>query len=160
METAPTLLGIPVERDRGRATIYDTLTAETSEVLVTMLPQLLRKRRTDRSKVFTEHKPDFAPVRGSLKCNLHPDDPNREHYSSLGLPTCPKSNLTSIFHVRRHMKARHNMEWGIIEQDRKDAEELRKVAERKEDREFQQKLMSKAVEAPLYVSGKDRKLAK
>ena len=155
-DTATTLLGTPVERDRGRTTIYNTLTAESSEVLVTMLPQLMRKKRTDGSPVFTEHKPDFEPVRGGLKCNLHTDDPNREHYNSLGLPTCPKSNLTSVFHVKRHMKARHKMESGIIEQDRKDAEDVRRSKERKEDREFQRQLMSKSAEAPLYVSNKDK----
>ncbi len=157
MDTAPTLLGTPIERDRGRITIYDTLTAEPSEVLVTMLPQLLRKRRADGSMVFTERKPDFAPIRGSLKCKLHPDDPNREHYDTLGLPSCLKSNLTAPFHVMRHMEKRHKMEWGIIEKDRKDAEALLKNEERKEDREFQRELMGKAVEKPpLYVSDKDK----
>lgn len=154
MEIAETLKGTPIERDRGRTFIYDTKTAERSEVLVTMLPQILRKTRGDGSPVFTEIKPDFTPPRGIFKCKLHPEDPNREHYDTLGLPTCLKSNLTAPFHVTRHMKTRHKTEWGIIEQDLKDAEELRKIEERREDRDFQKQLMG--AKAPLYVSDKDK----
>jgi len=156
MEDLLTLKGTPIERDRGRTFIYDTITAERSEVLTTMLPQLLRKVREDGSPVFTQTKPDFTPVRGMLKCKLHPDDPNREHYDTLGLPVCLKSNLTAPFHVMRHLKNRHKTEWGIIEQDRKDTEESRRISERTEDREFQRQLMGKAVKAPLYVSNKDK----
>ena len=144
-------LGAITERDRGRTFIYDTVTGERSEVLVTMLPQHLRKRRRDGSQVFTEIKPAFEPARGNLKCMLHIDDPDRKHYDTLGLPICGKSNLTAPFHVMRHMEKRHKMEWNIIQTDRKNAEEDTRKAERQEDREFQQKLMGKA--APLYVKG-------
>ena len=159
--TAQELTGTPTERDRGRVFIYDTKTGERSEILVTMLPQALRKKRADGLSVFTDVKPDFEPVRGKLKCPLHPDGPNRKYYDTLGLPICMKSNITAPFHVMRHMKSRHKVEWGIIEQAKKDVEEAKRKAERIEDREFQQYLMDKAMEkppkkAPLYISKKDK----
>lgn len=126
-----------IERDRGRITIYDTITGEASEILVTMLQMNLRKRRPDGSRVFTTEKPDFEPNRGTLKCLLHPEGPDREYYDSLGLPTCQKSNLTSPFQVRRHMEKRHRVEWGTIEEDRK-------AKEKQEERDFQRSLMGRA----------------
>ena len=153
-----TLVGQPKERDRGRVFIYDTLTREQSEVLLTMLPQMMRKVRPDGTKVFTEIKPNEGPVRGNLKCKLHADDPNRAYYDTLGLPVCRKSNLTAPFHVIRHMKSRHKVEWEILEQARKDEEIARRERERLEDREFQRSLMGQKTEKPpLYVSDKDKK---
>lgn len=127
----------PITKDRGRIFIYDTLTGDRSEVLVTMLPQQLRKTRKDGSLVFTTVKPDFEPVKGTIKCLLHPDDPNRAYYDTLGLPTCPKSNITSTYHLIGHMRHRHKMEYGVIEQSRLDIEKV-------EEKEFRQKLFSKA----------------
>lgn len=150
-ELAP---GTLTEKGRDRVFVYDTVNGERSEVLVTMLQQILAKKRPDGSTVFTKVKPSGSPVRGTLKCLLHKDNPERGLFDKLGLPTCRKSNLTAAFHVRRHMEKRHRIEWETILQDRKDTAEARRIAERKEDREFQRTLMEKS--APLYVSKKDK----
>lgn len=134
----------------GYVPIYDTRTGERSVCNRNMLVQSLKKKRPDGSTVFTTAKPKTPPMRGTFKCLLHPDDPNRKHYNELGLPVCKKANLTSPYQVRRHMEKRHQMEWKTIEQERIDAE-------KKEEREFQRQFLSKVSgTAPLYISDKDK----
>lgn len=133
-------------KSAGYTYIYDTKSGERSLCNNNMLPQHLRKTRPDGSYVFTTQPPAVKPVRGVLKCMLHQDDPNREHYDSLGLPTCRKANLTSPFQVSRHMQKRHKVEWATIEQERKDVE-------KEEERQFRECLMARG-DAPLYVSEK------
>lgn len=137
-------------KSAGYVYVYDTRTGERSLCNRNMLVGLLRKKRPDGSTVFTTVKPKTSPKRGTFKCLLHPDNPNRKHYDELGLPVCRKANLTSPYQVTRHMQKRHKIEWQTIEQERIEAE-------RREDREFQHQIMSRiGGEAPLYVSKKDR----
>ena len=121
----------------GYVYIWDTRTGERSITNRNMLPTQLKKKRPDESNVFTTQKPNIVPVRGTLKCMLHADSPNRKHYDELGLPVCRKSNLTSPYQVTRHMQKRHQMEWATLEQEKKDAQE-------KENRDFQRLMMSNA----------------
>jgi len=123
----------------GYVYIYDTVTHERSVCNRNMLPNALKKKRTDGSLVYTTARPGEQPHRGSLKCQLHPDDPNREHYNDLGLATCMKSNLTSPFQVKRHMQKRHPMEFATIEEER-----IR--SEKETDRAFQQAVLGRAVD--------------
>jgi len=109
----------------GYVYIYDTQTRERSICNRNMLTQHLKKTRKDGSPVFTTRKPKEGPVRGTLKCMLHPDDPDRYHYDELGLPTCRKANLTSPYQVRRHMEKRHKMEWLTIKEERDQVEKDR-----------------------------------
>lgn len=101
-----------------RVFIYDTLTGEQSLCLRYMLPQQLKKKRPDGSRVFTTVKPNIEVKRGIIKCLLHIEDSNREHYDELGLPVCGKSNLTNLHQVRMHMKKRHKEAWEVIEEER------------------------------------------
>ena len=133
----------------GYVYIYDNRTSERSVCNRNMLAAALKKKRADGSKVFTTTKPATPPKRGHFKCLLHADDPNREHYTELGLPVCGKANLTSPYQVTRHMEKRHQMEWKTIERERTDAE-------KQEERDFRRELMGKTVKAPLYVSKKDQ----
>lgn len=112
------------------------------------------------------------PKKGTHKCMLHPEQASREEFDELGFNTCLKSNLTSLFQVRRHAMKRHKDEWAAIEQMRTDAEKA-------EDRAAQRTMMEAIAsskpaevvetpqvvgveekigtsEAPLYVSAKDR----
>lgn len=133
----------------GYTWVYDTKTGVPSKVNNNMLPRTLRKTRPDGSYVFSL-KQTVIPKQGIYKCLLHRDDPNRKHYDEMGFAVCPKGNLSSPFHVKRHMKARHKVEWESIESERMDAE-------KKEEREFQRSLLGKAAgKAPLYVSDKDK----
>jgi len=137
-------------KSAGYKYIYDTRTRERSVCNRNMLASALKKKRADGSTVFTTEKPSVPPKRGHLKCLLHADDPNREHYTELGLAVCKKANLTSPYQVTRHMEKRHQMEWKTIERERIDIE-------KQEEREFRRELMGKTVEkAPLYVSDKDK----
>lgn len=154
----------------GYTPVWDTKTGVRSIINNNMLPRTLRKQRPDGSYIFTIRRPSIVPRRGIYKCLLHKEDPNRAHYDELGLAVCTKDNLGSPYQVERHMKKKHKMEWAAIEKERIDKE-------KKEDREFQQRLMEKAVgekpktediprqevgtkKAPLYVSDKDKKKAK
>lgn len=144
--------------DKGKVYIYDTKTGERSVALGYMLRELLKAKNPDGSTRFTTRKPSFSPKLGTHKCMLHPDNPNRAHYDELGFPTCRKSNLTSPYMVKKHMKSRHKVEFEAIEEERKDRE-------KKEDRDFQRSIISRTVppveeKAPLYVSAKDQKKTK
>ena len=114
----------------GHAFIYDTITREQSVTNRNMLPGALKKTRDDGSAVFTTKKPDLPPDRGTLKCVLHTDSPDRDRYASLGFLTCPKDNLHTQYDVMAHMQRRHKREWAAIEQQRVERE-------RNEDRELQ-----------------------
>ena len=128
----------------GYVYIYNTRTAERSVCNRNMLMAHLRKVRPDGSLVFTTRKSSFSPKRGTLKCMLHPDDPNRAHYDELGLATCRKANLTSPYQVQRHMLKRHKMEHATIKEEiaNKEKEEARE--ERKQDRKLRETLIKGA----------------
>ena len=147
----PTPMTLKGLTSAGWVYIYDTVTHERSVCNKNMVRGAIQKKRPDGSRIFTTVKPSEEPKRGSLKCMLHEDNPNRPHYDDLGLPTCRKSNLTSPFQVRRHMEKRHPQEWATLEQERIERKE-------QDDRDFQRAMMSglKPPEAPLYVSKKDR----
>ena len=131
-ETAPLTEMSPVKmKSAGYVYIYDTRTNERSICNRNMLVAHLGKKRTDGSLVFTTKKPRIPPKRGTLKCMLHIDNPNRSHYDDLGLPTCPKATLSSPYQVQRHMMKRHKVEFATIkeETDRKEKEDTRKMQE-------------------------------
>jgi len=120
--------------------IYNTKTAERSKIHRLWTQRLnakLREKFTDGTPIWTTTKPKFEPKRGVLRCMLHAETPDREHYDSLGLPTCRKSNLTSPYQVKRHMEKRHPSEWATLEDERKSKE-------REEEKEFQRGILNMA----------------
>jgi len=137
----------------GYVWVYDTKTAEPSKINRNMLVMKLKQRRTDGSLVFTTIKPSFAPRRGTHKCLLHPSNPERERYDSLGFGVCNKHNLTSPMQVELHMRHSHKTEWNTIEQEKKEKERL-------EDRDLRNKLLTQVAaqkeKLPLYVSKKKK----
>lgn len=140
----------------GYVYVWDSRTFERAPVLYYMLPSILRRRREDGSFIWTTNDPKQLPKRGTLKCLLHKDSPDRKEYDRMGLRTCKKSNIINAFEVKQHMSKKHPKEWQAIEDARKDRE-------RQEDRSFQRTLYEavggKTVgtsEAPLYVSKKDK----
>lgn len=115
-----TPMGFTKTKSAGYTYIYDTITGEQSVTNNNMLMAQLKKKRPDGTKVFTTFKPlEMRKSGGSLKCFLHPDDPNRDHYDSMGLGTCRKANLINEFHRVRHMQKKHKDEWAAIEAERK-----------------------------------------
>jgi hypothetical protein len=133
-ETLPSPMIVKSIDSAGYAPIYDTQTGERSLTNKNMLRAQLGKKRPDGTPYFTTKNPNIKPKTGTLKCMLHPDDPNRGYYDELGLPVCRKSNLTSPYQVKRHMQKRHPSAWETIE------EEIRKT-EKEEDRKLQRSLI-------------------
>ena len=142
----------------GYVYVWDSRTYERAPVLYYMLPSILRRRREDGSFIWTTNDPKKLPKRGTMKCLLHKDTPDREKYDEMGLRTCRKSNIINAFEVKQHMMKKHPKEWQAIE-------DMRKERERQEDRAFQRTLYEavgakkeevKEEKAPLYVSKKDR----
>lgn len=72
----------------------------------------------------------------ALKCHLHPQHPNREHYDTIGLAgrTCTKDSIPDAFNLRIHMEKKHKTEWAVIQ------EEIRE-RERQEDRARQDRML-------------------
>ena len=123
----------------GYVYVYDTENGERSVVNRNMLESQLQKMRPDDTRYFTTVKPNIEPKRGTLKCLLHSDDPDRGQYDIWGFATCNKSNLVSEFQVNRHVQVRHRMEWQTIyeEKERK---------EKEEERNFQRQLLGIATQ--------------
>ena len=145
----------------GYKSIWDSRTYEWAPVLYYMLQQKLRERREDGSFIWTTNDPKKLPKRGTHKCLLHKDSPNRNEYDKMGLRTCKKSNIINDYEVKQHMSKKHPKEWQAIE-------DMRKERERQEDRAFQKTLYEavgkKATleeeKPPLYVSDKPPKARK
>ncbi len=124
-------------KSAGHTPIYDTHTGDRSITNNNMLLAQLKKTRPDGSNVFATVKPKVLPHRGTLECMLHKNNVNRDHYNFLGLPECPKSNLTNPLQVKRHMQKRHKVEWQTLEEERI-------AREKQEDRDFQRSVISQA----------------
>lgn len=126
----------------GYVYIWDTRTGERSLCNNNNLIANLNKKREDGSRVFTVKDPGITPERGSNKCRLHPDGPDRAEYDKMGLAICRKSNLKSAYEVERHMSRRHRQEWEVINQAdyaRRQAEDRQRADE---DRKFQRELLT------------------
>ena len=143
----------------GYVYVWDTRTFERAPVLQYMLPSIMRRRREDGSFIWTTNDPKKLPKRGTMKCLLHKDSPDRKLYDEMGFRICKKSFIPNAFEVKQHMSKKHPKEWQAIE-------DLRKERERQEDRAFQRTLYEavgkkeepKAEEKPpLYVSDKDKR---
>ena len=139
-DTFPIDVQVASLESAGYVYVYDTENGERSVVNRNMLESQLQKMRPDGTRYFTTVKPAIEPKRGTLKCLLHFDDPDRGQYDTWGFPTCNKSNLISEFQVNRHVQIRHRMEWQTIYEERE-----RK--EKEEERNFQRQLLGLATQA-------------
>ena len=138
-DTFPIDVQVASLESAGYVYVYDTETGERSVINRNMLETQLSKLRPDGTRFFTTVKPAFEPKRGTLKCLLHPDDPDRGLYDSWGFTTCAKSNLISEFQVNRHVQIRHRMEWQTIYEERE-------RQEKEEERNFQRQLLGLAAQ--------------
>ena len=132
--SVPLSVQIAALESAGYVYVYDVRTGSRSIVNRNMLSSQLDKRDEDNTRIFSTVKPDIEPVQGDYKCLLHADQPERNHYDSMGLARCKKENLVSEYQVNRHMSVRHRTEWETIMQ-----EQAR--AEKDEERAFQRALM-------------------
>jgi hypothetical protein len=119
----------------GYVWIFDTRTGERVPCIYYMIAQKLRTKRPDGSFRFTTSDPGFRPKHGTIKCMLHPEHENREHYDELGFRTCKKDNITNPYQLAQHMKKKHPQEWEAIEAERA-------AREKEEDRALQRLLLA------------------
>ena len=141
----------------GYKSVWDTRTYEWAPVLYYMLQEVLGRKRTDGSHIWTTVDPKRKPQRGTYKCMLHKDNPGRKEFDLMGLRVCPKDNIRNDFEVKQHMLKKHPKEWLTLE-------DVRKEKERQEDRDDAKLLRNaliaktepKEEKAPLYVSAKDK----
>ena len=120
-EEQPAPMTISSMKSAGYSYVYNIETGDRSLVNNNMLAAQLKKKK-DGKRVFTTTEPTNIVKRPGLKCYLHPDDPNREHYNEMGLTTCKKSNLINEFQKTRHMQRKHKDEWAAIEAEKKEKE--------------------------------------
>ncbi len=140
--------------DAGRVWIWDTRTYLRAPCLGYMLTTKLHFKREDGSFRWTTRDPGKKPTRGSVKCLLHPETENREHFNELGFRICKKDNVTNPYQLKQHMIKKHPQEWAAIEEEKRERE-------RQEDRELQKLLLSRQAEKPpVYVSAKDKQKEK
>ena len=138
-DTFPIDVQVSSLESAGYVYVYDTLTGDRAVINRNMLEQQLSKLRPDGTRFFTTVKPPFEPKRGTLKCLLHKDDPERWQYDEWGFAVCNKSNLVSEFQVNRHVQIRHRMEWQTIYEERQ-------IKEKQEERDFQRQLLGLAAQ--------------
>jgi hypothetical protein len=81
-------------------------------------------------------------------CPLHADSAERALFDSLALKYCPKANLVSDFEARQHMLSKHPREWAAIESHRAELE-------RRQDRDFQRKMLAAWEGPPTDRGGSD-----
>jgi len=151
---AETLLGQPA--DAGYVYVFYRKTGEPVLVNKNNLPTQMKKAKCviacnmkkcthERERVFTLTDPGFRPQSvANVPCRLHPSDPERERWDRYGFSRCGKYLKTTLDRDI-HMEKRHQMENKTIISEKLDAERKQETADRKEDREFQRKLLTKLV---------------
>lgn len=98
---------------------YNTRTGENIPFDVNRLPVILKKTHQDKRypqwvgrNLFTLDKtraPEYR--RGTMKCPLHPDSPDREFFNELGSDICRKANIPTLLAVENHVKIKHRQTW-------------------------------------------------
>ena len=112
--------------DAGHSYVYDVRDGDRSKVNNNMLRTQLTKTDTDVTsphygkRVFTTENlwaKGIKPTKGTFKCFLHRDAPDRAKHDALGFAVCPAGNLASPSNQESHAKRTHKAEWASIEAD-------------------------------------------
>lgn len=120
----------------GYSYLYDTVSREAYLVNNNMVETQLKVKRSDGTVVFTKTKPARGPHRGTIKCFLHADQPERPKYAALGFAACPKATLPNQYQADNHARNKHRDEWKAVEAERE-------ATERREDRAAQQAMFQR-----------------
>lgn len=121
----------------GYTWVYDQIDGDRSKVNNNMLNQALRKLHPETGKVMFSTRPPLkdgkpvVPFAGSVKCRLHPEDPERALWDQMGFQVCETANLRKEYDRTRHMETRHKQEWKAIKEREADIEKQEQKAERK-----------------------------
>lgn len=121
----------------GYIVVYHRKTREPSVIMVDALAKQLKKEDPPGSGqlAFQLERPSIPPYRGTIKCFLHADDPDRDKYDQFGFVTCNKHNLPSEYQRVMHMTRKHKEEWKAIQNEKSERE-------RAERREFESLLLA------------------
>ena len=132
-----------VVHDR-RVPLYNTRTHE--EVWVNSWQaddspgSLLKRVHTDidhpewLGKLLFSRTPTGVFRRGTFKCWLHPDQPERASYTQRGMAVCRSAHLASEYQVEVHMSHKHKQEYAAINS-------MKEGEEKEEDRRLQREMI-------------------
>jgi hypothetical protein len=138
--------------DRKLYVLYSTVNGERIEVPRFILNQALKRLipGTDRH-AFTAHKENAPePRRGTVKCFLHEDSPDREALHSIGIyTTCPAGNLGSQQSKRIHAQHRHQQEWAAYQEHLEDIKKQQAEARQQQTLEATLAIAGAAVGHPV-----------
>ena len=141
-ETVPVPMWVSALAESGWIPMYHVATRERSLVSRNAAPMKLKEVDPETGKrAWTLTRPAQPPWRGTLRCVLHPDNPNRAEYDRMGFPTCRKSNLPNELHQRMHMEHRHPMVSKLLAERLSKGEKEAELMERRAEREHQRALL-------------------
>lgn len=104
---------------RRKVTVYSMQNGEPIQIPSYMLEHVLAKKLDDGRDAFTAF-PEKAPVfqRGTVKCFLHVNSPDRMILEEIGLggASCPAEHLASVYSKRIHGQHRHRQEWAAYQE--------------------------------------------
>jgi len=110
--------------DAGHSWVYDVRNYQRSKINNNMLRSQLQKTDTDVTsahygrRVFTTENlwaKGLQPVKGTFKCFLHKDSPDRAKWNQMGYAVCPAGSLASPSNQESHAKRTHKAEWAAIQ---------------------------------------------
>ena len=113
--------------DAGHSWVYDVRNYQRSKVNNNMLRTQLTKLDTDVTsshygkRVFTTENlwnKGLMPAKGTFKCFLHKDAPERAKWDTMGYAVCPAGSLASPSNQESHAKRTHKAEWAAIETEK------------------------------------------
>ena len=113
---------------RRKVTFYSTVDGEKIVVPEYMMESVIGKRRPDGEFMFTADKakaPNYK--RGTVKCFLHPDSPDRVILNEIGLAAaiCPADTLGNMYSKRVHALHRHRQEWAMYQEHLSEERQVR-----------------------------------
>jgi hypothetical protein len=128
-------MGIISAQD-NKVTIYHTVDGDSRTIPASHLRRALQKKLPDGRRAFSVY-PTGEPVKGQVKCYLHPEHPDYPKWRAAGIATvCMSGHFASVVDMEAQMAHKHSRDWAkikeILEQERRD-----------EDRAFQRELMSR-----------------
>mgnify|MGYP001616826328 CR=1 FL=1 len=169
IELRPT--GVQLNAESQPVRLYHTVTGEPRIVprIYARTALLKRFRAKDGAGLAGEFvfsvRPTVPWILGKVKCLLHPDRPERQTYTSWGLPVCTSEHFPSEHEAENHTRSDHATAWAKIQ-------DTQVRTRQEEDRAMQIKSMenqnailaglaqrippSQTEAAPLYVSDKPR----
>ena len=127
-EDWPYEIDLDMLEHNGYVVVYHRRTREPSVIMYDALAKQLKKVDPDTKELaFQLERPATPPYRGTLKCLLHADDPDRPKYDQFGFAVCRKSNLPSNYQRELHMQRKHKAEWAAMQRDRGDRERAERL---------------------------------